>query len=244
VSQPSSFPDWDPGAARRRTTLVVVAAAAALVTTAVLGWVWVKGGGDDVDRVAPASDHPFAVPVELQPGTAYVRTRVLPSGDLVVTHWIRTRALVHSVTVRAPRTLGLDPGAVSVTHVVLAANDASYPERPTSLIGTRTLRFRFPEARTIFLRYRLYGVVEAGGPGGRALARITSLDVVPGSRRVPVTQVVVGARVLALACTSGPPDTPAVPCGTTPGGTWTVRLKAAQQPSRVMAQVDLSRRGS
>jgi hypothetical protein len=242
VRPPSRFPDWDPGAARRRGTLVVVAAAVALVTAAVLGWVWINRGGDDVDRVAPASDHPYSVPLDLKPGTAYVRTRVLPSGDLVVTHWIRTRSLVDSLTVRVPRTLGLDPGAVSVTHVVLAANDASYPVSPTSRIGIRARTFRFPEARTIFLRYRLSGAVEAGGPGGPALARITSLDVVPGSRPVPITQVVVGARVLALECTSGPPDSPAVPCGTTPGGTWTVRLKIVPQPSRVLAQVDLSDR--
>ena len=199
--------------------------------------------------MAPASDHPFAVPVDLKPGTAYVRTRVLPSGDLVVTHWIRTRTLVGSVTVRAPRTLMLDPDSVSVTHVVVAANDASYPEHPSSQIGTRAWTFQFPEARTIYLRYRLSGVVEAGGPGGRALARITSLYVVPGSRPVPVTQVVVGARVLALACTSGSARRPGGPLRLDAGGTWTVRpqgtqnAQAARQPTRVMAQVDLSRRG-
>jgi hypothetical protein len=129
-----------------------------------------------------------------------------------------------------------------VTHVVLAANDAAYPENPTSEIGTGARTFRFPPARTIYLRYRLSGVVQTRGQGSRALARITSLDVVPGSHSLPVTQVVVGARVLGLACTMGPPDTPAVPCGRLAGGTWTVRLGGSLHPSRVMAQVDLSRR--
>jgi hypothetical protein len=50
----------------------------------------------------------------------------------------------------------------------------------------------------------------------------------------------VGARVLEMACATGPPDAAPAPCGAPDGGTWTVRLDNAKQVSRVTAQLDLS----
>jgi hypothetical protein len=181
----------------------------------------------------------YASPVTLQPGTSYVRSRVLPSGDLVVTHWIRTRGPVDSVQVEAPPTQGLRPGAVTMSHLVLAADGTADPaEASGTHSATQTLRFPF--AHTIYLRYRLSGVVQSTGPGRRALARLTALEVVVGGNAVRTTQVVVGAKVLSLACTSGPPDALPVPCGTQDAKSWSVRLGPGRQPTRVMAQVELA----
>jgi hypothetical protein len=212
----------------------------ALVVTAGMGWIWMRRGGDDAGEAVRASDRTFAAPVALAPGSSYVRSRVLRSGEVEVTHWIRTRSLLDTVTLRIPTTEGLAATAVSVAHVTLAVNGAPYPAIPASRVGGRSQTFLFPETHSIYLRYRLSGVTQANGPGGRALARITSLDLVPASGPMAVTQVVSGARVLALACTSGAPDTQAIPCGSVVGGSWRVSLTGDERPTRVMAQVDLS----
>jgi hypothetical protein len=203
--------------------------------------------GLDVLGMGHATDDParlltsrvYASPVTLQPGTSYVRSRVLPSGDLVVTHWIRTRGPVDSLQVETPATRGLTPGSVTVSHLVLAADGRADPAASSgSRSGTQTLRFPF--AHTIYLQYRLSGVVQATGPGRRALARLTALDVVAGGNAVRTTQIVLGAKVLALACTSGPSDALPVPCGAQDAKSWSVRLAPGRQPTRVMAQVELS----
>jgi hypothetical protein len=221
----------------RRGVLVSALAAAAFVVA-----------GLDVLGAGHASDDPalllksptYASPVTLQPGTSYIRSRVLPSGDLVVTHWIRTRSPVDSLQLVALRTLGLPEGSVTASHLVLAADGTTYPAtaRISDRSGTQTLTF--PDARTVYLRYRLSGVLQTTGPGRRALARLTSLDVSAGGTAVQTTQVIDGATVLALACTSGPPASTPVPCGSQDSTSWSVRLAADHRPTRVMAQVDLS----
>ena len=64
------------------------------------------------------------------------------------------------------------------------------------------MTFELPPTKRIYVRYRLTGVVQSsGGPDTRALARITALDVSTSTRLVHTTLNVVGAQVLALACT-------------------------------------------
>jgi hypothetical protein len=224
----------DPWWTRR---FVWVSAVAVAVVT-VSGLLWLRGGpesGDDA-RARLLRSATYDSPVALQPGTSYVRTRILPSGELAVTEWIRTRGPVDSVTARTPTVDGLNPATVSATHFVLAANGTRYPALPVA--GAAAQTFRFPAVRTVYLSYRLTGAVQSSGPHGRALARLTALDVGTGRPQDSTTQEVVGARVLALACTPAP-DVPPVPCGSVDRGTWTVRLRGARQRNPVMAQVDL-----
>ena len=168
----------------------LVAVAVAIVVVGAVAW---TGRGGDGGRIRPVHSDAYAAPVRLPPATSYVRSRVLPSGALQVTHWIHTRDAVDSLTVRTPRTLGLDPGSIAVSHVVLATDGTPYP---AAAIDAAHQTFRFPVATSVFLRYRLSGAVQASGPDGRALARITSLDVSTGGEVVRTVRTVVGARVL------------------------------------------------
>ena len=224
---------------RRRLALIAALTAVALVAVGGLAWL-VAGRGGEEGRIRPVHSDAYAAPVDLPAATAYVRSRVLPSGDLEVTHWIHTGDPVDSLTVRTPQTLGLVTGSVTMSDVVLATDGTPYPTVSIGegRAGLRT--FRFPPASALYLRYRLSGVVDVTGPGDRALARITSQDVSTGGEVTRSTRTVVGARVLAMACTTGPPDATAAPCGSRDGGVWTVSLGRGKQGSRVMAQLDLS----
>ena len=239
LDRPSRAPAWSlPAGSRRLAALTTMAAVVILV---VGGLVWLRSGqGGDDGRIRPVHADSFVAPVELSPATSYVRSRVLPSGDLEVTHWIRSRDAVDSLTVSTPETLGLVSGTVRVSDFVLAVDGSPYPavSIDEGTPGTRTLRF--PMTDTIYLRYRLAGAVQPTGPGGRALARITSLDVSIASELVQTVRTVVGARVLSMACADGPPDAASAPCGSDDGGVWTVRLDKGRLGSRVMARLDLS----
>jgi len=221
---------------RRRAGIAVLVAVAVVVVSA-LTW---TGRGGDGGRIRPVSGDPYAPPVRLSPATAYVRSRVLPSGDLEVTHWIRARHSVDSLTVRTPAVLGSVTGTVKVSHIVLAIDGTKYPAISLDQGPPDTQTFRFPFAGAVYLRYRLSGVVQATGPGGLALARVTALNVWTDGEVARTTRTVVGARVLEMACATGPPDSNPTPCGSPEGGTWTVRLDQAKQTSRVTARVDLS----
>lgn len=224
---------------RRRFVWVGALVAAGVVVAGLL----VLGRGHDGGGEARLLESPtYASPVALSPDTSYVRTRVLPSGALVVTQWFSFRLAADSVLVALPPTPGVDPSAVRVRHVVLAVDGSRFPAAGSLSVahGSRTLFF--PQAHAVYLRYRLSGTVQQTGPGSRALARLTSLHVTTGSDALPTTQVVTGARVLALACTRGEsdaePTSGPVPCGSLSAGDGRVRL-AAGPPTRVMAQVEL-----
>jgi hypothetical protein len=100
--------------------------------------------------------------------------------------------------------------------------------------------YRIPAAHRVYVRYQISGAVQHAGPDGRALARITSLDVETGSALVETRRNVVGARVLSLACSSPEPGAIAVPCGFDDQRSWSVRLRRGAGGNRVMAQLDLS----
>ena len=221
---------------RRRLVWLSALAVVSLVAAGLV----VLGGRHASEGPSPLGDSAFEPPVPLRANTSYVRSRVLPSGDLVVTHWIRTGAPVDSVVLRIPTTRGLARASVTASQLVLAADGAKDLAVPITDAGTGAQTLIFPYARSVYLQYRLSGVVESTGPGRRALARLTSLAVVVGGRSVRTTQVVVGANVLALACTSGRADSTPVPCGSQDPASWSVRLTPRAQPTRVMAQVDLS----
>jgi hypothetical protein len=211
--------------------LVIAVALADLVL-----WLRVSPTEDQVPPRHHADQH--AAPVHLDADTSYVRSRVLPSGKIEVTHWIRTGRPVRAVTLQTPDVPGLALDHVLVSHVqvfsdgnALPVADTVFPDVPATLT--------LPPTRRVFIRYRLSGVTQkAGGSQDRALARITALDVSTERRLVRTTRTVVGVQVLSLACTSG--RSAPIPCGDVRRGTWSTTLGTGRQHSQVMAQVNLS----
>jgi hypothetical protein len=215
---------------------VAVLASGAVVVAGVVWFATDRQGGEQARLTRTDT---FAAPVRLAPDTSVVQSRVLASGDLLVTHWIRSRKAVHTVTIRTPRVPGLAPGVVHPGQVVLAANGLLSPSvgQPR---GADLVTYRIPAAHRVYVRYQISGAVQRAGPDGRALARITSLDVETGAPLDETTRTVVGARVLSLACSSPAPGAVAVPCGSDDRGSWSVRLGRRSGADRVMAQLDLS----
>ena len=221
---------------RGRGWIAALSAAAVVVA----GLAWLATGRNSGEHELTLANN-FAPPTHLRPDTSFVRSRVLPSGDLDVTQWIHSRAWMYVVTLDVPRVAGLSPRSVSATGVTLASNGLRTAKLASmgSALGTRT--FHIPPTHSLYIRYRLSGVVERSlGTSGRALARITSLDVGTTTRLVTTTQTVVGARVLNLACTPERPSGLTTPCGTEHGGNWVVRLHGADTTNQVMAQLDIS----
>ncbi|MGC4112883.1 MAG: hypothetical protein QM747_21195 [Nocardioides sp.] len=219
---------------------VTWSAAVGLVAGIAIGVVWARSGGTAEDRASLTLSPTYESPVALPPGTSFVRTQVLASGGIRVTHWIHTARAVSSLTLRVPQTLGLDPAAVTVSGLTVAADGmAEPPASPGSWTGDALHTVAVPAARDLYVSYRLTGAVQSAGSNGRALARITALVVDAGGATTTTRQSVVGAKVLALACSNGPPGALPAPCGTTRHGRWSVLLDGRRQHSRVMAQVDL-----
>jgi hypothetical protein len=221
----------------RRSRRWVAAVLAAVVIAA--ADVWLATGWHGGDRAQLTRSDTFDAPVRLAPDTSWVRSRVLRSGDLVVTHWIRSSRAVRTVTIRTPHVVGLAPDAVHVEQVVLATDGLLSPVEGQPR-GTDQVTYRIPATHRLYVRYQLSGALQRSGPAGRALARITSADVEIGSSLAETTRTVVGARVLSLACSSARPGAVAVPCGSDHRGRWSVRLGRSDGASRVMAQLDVS----
>jgi hypothetical protein len=190
---------------------------------------------------APSSANRYAPPVRVPVGTSYVRTRVIGPEQLRVTHWIHTHSGVLQVRVRVPHVPGLEPGAVQVSRLVVASDGRSVPGAAAPQ-ASREATYVVPPGRQIYVSYVLTGAVQlTGSSPGRALARITSLDVVAAQDPVARTMFsIVGARVLALACAHGRPSGLPRPCGRVTDGRWQVDLRNAHTDDRVMAQMDLS----
>jgi hypothetical protein len=228
------------GAAPRSQQGAGIAAVVAAALVAAVALLWVATGQGSEEVVVRARSDPHPAPVHLPPGTSFVRSRMLPSGQLEVTHWIHSRVAVASLTVHTPRTLGLTRGSVSASHFSLAADGTPYPAAWVDEGHSSTHTFRFPTASEVFLRYRLAGTVRLGGPDGRALARITSLAVTTDSAMTRTTLTVTGVRVLALACSAPTATALPQPCGQESDGSWHVTLDRIGSRERVMAQLDLS----
>jgi hypothetical protein len=227
-----------PSRKRSRRRGWIAALPAAAMVLAGLAWL-VAGRNSEVPDLTLSNN--FAPPTHLRPDTSFVRSRVLPSGDLEVTHWIHSRAWMYAVTLDMPQVAGLSPRSVSATKVTLASNGLRTIKFASIGIALGKRTFQLPPTHSLYIRYRLSGVVERSlGTSDRALARITSLDVGTATRLVNTTRTVVGARVLNLACTPDRSTGLTTPCGTEHGGNWIVRLKGAEETNQVMAQLDMS----
>jgi hypothetical protein len=97
VASASIAEEPDTGEVRRRRPVAgLVAAAVALVAALAGGWWWLgqpDADPDDQARTVAAGSTagPPPSPVRLSPGGAHTVVRVLPSGDLAVRQWVRSR---------------------------------------------------------------------------------------------------------------------------------------------------------
>jgi hypothetical protein len=234
----------------RRTLLVAAACVGALVAGGVGMAIWLSSGPDPTPPPATLSAATFDAPVRLAAGTAYVETKVLSSGDLVVTHWIHSRKDLHQMTLAVPELAGLPSSDVEVSHlrvagdgVELAAGKAGLRPRGKSDALARVV---LPGVHDLYVTYQLSGVMQQDSTvATRGLARLTALTVDTDAQIKRTTAAVTGARVLALACSAATPQAIPVPCGTAQGGsaedgTWSVQLDHGDVHDRVMAQFDMS----
>lgn len=252
--QSGDLRDLDPPASR---LMVFVAAALIITILSVAGaWVWLLtrgsqptstanrgsvvalgGGAEGSPAPEPTTpDRAPSPPVPLPADASYTGLTVLPGGDLAVQQWIRSDDDVSQIRVAAP------PGtpaasAVSATDLEVYAGGAPVG-RTGHVIAPES--FTFAGARSVYLRYTLSGALEhSDSEEGRALARVTSLDLAYAATRGSMTIEFTNAEVLSLACvpttTAGPPE----PCGLERGSTWQVEAPQPDAGYRVMAQLDL-----
>ena len=160
-----------------------------------------------------------------------------------MTHWVHVRRFVDVLHLHIPTVPGLAPGALSVSNVVATADGHRiYTSRSIPLRGTTVY---VPGAHRVVLRYTLDGAVErTEPPAGRALVRVVAIDVRDAGSTTRSKTAVVGARVLALACTAPRRGALPRPCGSGNGTAWSVDLNGPQVREHVMAQLDLSSAGS
>jgi len=243
---PLVLPDW--GAAKRpaRTSRVLVAALALALVLALAVWAVLANRDDSSDApptprsaAEPSEPTELRAPAQVQPDSTYTRLTVTAAGDLRVEQWIRSTAVVSGLTVATPSGPLLAPGAVRATNMQVVADGA--PVRGPGEVVDDSATYSFTGARLIRLSYLLSGVLEfSSTTRGRALARVTSLDLSfqPGSSRSVITFR--GARLLSLACDADGNNNPPIPCGVRGEHGWTVDVPDLQS-FRVMAQIDLPR---
>lgn len=209
------------------------------VTLAALAWL--VGGAVIVAALTlrdapagPAGVDPPEPPRPLAGGEAYVDTQVLPTGDLLVRHWVRTRSPIRSLVLARPD--GADDLSAEDVEVVAGGSSADGPAR----IGAGPATYSFGAASDVVLTYRLLGAVEVSDSvTGRGLVLATTLETAYEPRATRETRVVRGPEVLSLACSPGA-DRPAVPCGRADGAEqWRVDLGRDQVATRLLAQVNL-----
>ncbi|PUA80594.1 hypothetical protein [Nocardioides currus] len=196
---------------------------------------WTK----DSPRAELASSGVYsASPEALSPGETFVQTEAMPSGDLMVTQWISADAPIDTLTL-SPSWLE-DAPAVVADRVRVVADDELV--EGAKQVTDQPRRYPFPAgASRVQISYRLVGAVEfSDSARGRALARLTTLDVGYDPASTKVTHSVVAPAVLNLACSA--PTTPrkSKPCGEAlTDGEWRVVLDRTEAGERVMAQLTL-----
>ena len=237
LTVPAAGYPWSTAERRRRRRPLLLVALVVVVSLVTLGVVLLV---HDPDGDAPSAEDSGPVPpspVGLAPDTSYVATKVEPNGDLVVQHWIRSEVPVFGMTLAMPR----PAGAGVVADGIRVYADGSQVSGPRSVNGQEAY-YAALGGQELYIRYRLAGALERSTSAtGRALARVTALQV--GTRR-PLTEVsrwITGAEVLSLACAPvGREAAPLpVPCGMPTSGGWQVDLDGTRVDDDVIAQLDL-----
>jgi hypothetical protein len=218
------------------TTLVSWLAALALMTTAVLLLVNRdvtppddESGHDRADVVTRVPEAPVPLPAD----ASYTQLWVLPGDVLAVQQWITDSSGFARLTVTAP------DGQVRGESLQVYVDGVLVEQRAT--IDGRESAVDLGGAKAVYLRYRLSGALERSRPpAGRALARVTSLDLSYDARPGPTTIAFEGAEVLTLACQPTHSTAPPLPCGVAEGDTWQVQPPPGESDYEVMAQLDLA----
>jgi hypothetical protein len=219
--------------------LTVAAAVIAAVALVAAAFEWTSHRSSAPHVSEPPRPSAFQPPVAVAADTSYIRTTVLRSGVLRVEHWIHTRAFVYAVTLQVPQVPEVPSGEITYSHVVLASAGHQLPATGAHA-GTAGHRFPLPPTKMLYVRYDLSGAVRrTGSTAGRALARLTSLDVHLDTPLSGSTRVIRGADILALACYPRGSQAVPVPCGSRHGETWRLHLGPRSEATRVMAQLDL-----
>jgi len=188
---------------------------------------------------ASHSAYQFDPPRKLPQNGQLVRSRVLRSGALEVEHWISSTEAIWEVSLKVPSG---PPGV----HGRVAAHRIDVDGSEGRGYGPRTVRrqaatYFVGATKTLYIRYRLIGaLVPSASIEGRALAQLSALDVAFSPRGGPSTVVVLGARVLSVACARARPDAVFRPCGRPDGRAWRVDLDSRHVRNRVIAQLDLT----
>lgn len=210
--------------------------AAVLTVLVSLGQWWVEPAPRaSLAGVTSAAAEP---PEPVTDGETYVQTRVLRSGELVVTQWIESSRLLFGVTLDLPRVAGMEVLTAEQVEVVANGRNAVGPERISS---GQQFTYAFLGTSSVRIRYRLTGAVELSpSVPGRALARLTALDVTYEPASAQATRTVNAPEVLSLACSAPAQALETRPCGDRVSkGEWTVNLSGQQVDDRVMAQLTL-----
>lgn len=224
---------------------MLAAGLAVAVVAAVL--LWPSAGDEGASQgpgTAAGSASPglrsFDPPVPVPADGEYVETTVLASGDLEVTHWLRSRRPLYDVALVLPAVPG---PAVSAKDVVVYAEGERVPGADS--VTGEPESYLFPAAHTMTVRYLLTGAVSRDGTTpGRALAELTSLDLQIPTQLGVSTRAVRGADVLSLGCApveAAPTGASGVvrACGKVAHAQWRAELSGHQRDDRVIAQLQL-----
>lgn len=223
----------------RASRLVLLGLVFLVLPAMTIGLVAGRMGGDEPSAATLESEaRGLTPPQPLAPDEAYVRTVVLPSGDLRVTHWIESSTPLLDVDLSLPDVTGAEGVEARNVRVVADGRRVSGAAR----IATVPASYPLLGALSVQVRYRLKGAVErseASAPG-RALALVTALDVAQEPAPERVTRSLHAPEVLSLACAPVAADATPEPCGALgPAGGWTVERTGARVDDRVLAQVSL-----
>lgn len=221
---------------------VVVVPSAAVVPSvvvavvAVLALVYVLVGQQGDDGPAPPAASPadrLGFPSAVPPGTEYVRSRLLGSGEIQVDHWIASRRPVRLLV--APPPQGPDDSDVRAERVRVETSEGT--TQGSRIVETQPRTYFVGGFRQVHVSYVLTGAVAASRTPGQVLARPTSLKLDLDGDRLPRVVELVGGRVVSVAC--GGAVTGRRSCGQPEGRSWRVRLEPQDRDDVVTARVDL-----
>lgn len=242
AAQRGSRDDRDRPDSRRRLLVVLgVLLGVLLAATAVAGFVRSRDGSGSP---AVAEQSPAQItgspPPELPATGSAVRSRLMKDGDVVVTHWIRSRFPLSAIDLQRP-TRANGAGRTRVTDITVVADGKVASGMRDAADSDERFVLGLP-AKVVYVRYVLKGAVDTDASiPGRALVRTTLLQVDYSPVVGPTVVTVRAPRVLSMTCGQrGQVLSSPRPCGApAPGGGWRVTLAGKHRQDQVMSQVDV-----